>query len=84
MKLDPTDAGFTIAAEDLGALLNLPPPQVQALMRDGKITSRYEKGEGPDAGKHRVTFFHGRIKLRLTVDDTGTVLSRSRIERPNL
>jgi hypothetical protein len=55
--------------------------QVQALMRAGEITSRFERGEGEDAGRFRVTFFHGGRRVRLTIDGDGRVLQRSRVTR---
>jgi Family of unknown function (DUF6522) len=81
MRLDPTDTGFAIAAADLAALLDLPAREVQALMRQGRITSRFERGEGADAGRFRVTFFHGPRRVQLTVDGEGQVLQRSRVVR---
>ena len=46
MRPEPTDAGFAIDARDLGQLLDRTPKEVQRLMRDGAITSRFECGEG--------------------------------------
>ena len=48
-------------------------------MRQGRITSRFERGEGADAGRFRVTFFHGPRRVRLTLDGDGPVLQRSRV-----
>lgn len=79
MKLEPTEAGFAIEAPDLAALLDLPAEEVQALMRAGRITSRVERGEDMDAGRFRVTFFHGPRRVRLTVDRDGRLLQRTRI-----
>lgn len=79
LRLERSGAGFTIAAEDLGPLLGLPPAEVPVLMRDGAITSRFETGEGADEGRFRLTFLHGTLRLRLTVDADGQVLSQSRV-----
>jgi hypothetical protein len=46
MKLEPGAHGFTIDAGDLGQLLRLEAGSVQATMRSGEITSRFERGEG--------------------------------------
>lgn len=78
MRLEPTQTGFQIDATDLGPLLGVAPADVQRLMREGRITSLSEKGEGKDAGRHRITFRHDTTRLRLTVDDTGEVLLQSR------
>ncbi len=78
MKIDMTGEQPTIDARDLGGLLDLPPDEVQDLMRAGKITSRFETGEGDDQGKVRLTFFHGGRRVRLTCGADGTVLTTSR------
>jgi hypothetical protein len=79
MRLDPTEGGFAIDAADLGALLDLPVEDVRSLMREGRITSRFERGEGVDAGRFRLTFTYDRRRVRLTLDGDGTVLQRSRV-----
>ncbi len=80
MRLEPMPGGgFTIDAEDLGPLLGLDPAEVPALMREGRITTLSETGAGEDEGRFRVTFRHGAVRLRLTVDATGEVLAQSRI-----
>lgn len=84
MKVDMTGGQPTIDARDLGALLDLPPKEVQALMRAGEITSRFETGENEDVGKVRLTFFYKGRRVRLTCAEDGTVLKTSRVsvERP--
>ncbi len=61
-----------LIAESLGIGLSL----IQTLMRQGKITSRCERGVDEDAGRHRLTFFHGNRRLRLVVDDSGAIVER--------
>ncbi len=80
MKIDMTGGLPTIDAGDLGGLLDLPPSEIQALMRAGKITSRFETGEGEDAGKIRLTFFYVGTRVRLTCAGDGTVLSSTRVK----
>jgi hypothetical protein len=77
MKLEPSPEGFTIDAVDLGQLLEIEAEAVQGMMRSGEITSRFERGEGEDAGRFRLTFFHGRRRVTLIVG-AGEVLQRSR------
>ena len=79
MKLEPTDTGFAIEAPDLAALLDLPAAEVRALMRAGRITSRFERGADEDEGRFRVTFFHESRRVQLTVDRDGHLLKRSRV-----
>jgi hypothetical protein len=80
MRLEATAEGFAIAAGDLAALLGLAPEEVRRLMQAGRITSRFERGEGEDAGRFRVSFFHGARWVRLTVDAEGRVLHRTRVD----
>lgn len=80
MRLDPQpDGGFVIDAKDLGPLLGVDPSEVPRLMRDGLITRRFERGEGEDEGRFRLTFLHGATTLRLILDADGIVLERSRV-----
>ena len=53
-------------------------------MRDGTITSRFERGEGEDAGRSRVTFFDGGRRVRLIVAADGEVLKRSGVRLTRL
>jgi hypothetical protein len=80
MKVDIGPKGHILAAEDLGPLLRLDPALVQGLMASGAITSQFEKGVGADEGRFRLTFWHGKLRVRLTCAEDGTVLSRIRHE----
>ncbi len=62
-----------LVAEDL----NITPALVMAGIREGKITSRCERGVGDDAGRFRLTFFHANRVVRLIVDEKSTILERS-------
>ena len=75
MRLEPMpEGGFVVDAEDLGPLLDVEPLRVPELMREGRITSRSEHGEGEDDGRYRLTFWHERTTLRLVVQADGTVI----------
>lgn len=82
MKLEPGETGFTIDVNDLAPLLEIAPEEVQALMRDKKIMTQSEIGIDEHAGTHRLTFRYGGISVRLTVDDDGNVLKRSKTKVP--
>lgn len=60
----------TLIAKSLGVGVNL----VQPLMREGKITSRCERGIDRDAGRYRLTFFHGRRCLSFVIDESGEII----------
>ncbi|KAA9005002.1 DUF6522 family protein [Histidinibacterium aquaticum] len=72
-----TTEGFVVDAEIVGTAFDLPPAEIPARLRAGEITSRCETGVDEDAGRWRLTFFHGGRALRLVVDQTGEVLSRA-------
>ena len=78
MKIEMVDGQPVIDAVDLGPHLGLEAAAVQDGMRRGEITSRYETGQGEDAGRFRLTFFHAGTRLRLTCAKDGTVISRSK------
>ena len=72
---------FVIDAAILAEAFGLTPGEVPGLMRDGGMTSLCEKGAGKDAGRWRLSFFHGDMACRFTVDDAGTILKRARFPR---
>ena len=68
---------FTVDAAIIAELFGLEPANVPSQMREGKITSVCERGVDDDAGHYRLTFFRGQQRLRLVVDDSGTILERA-------
>ena len=76
MRIDITETGPVVAAEDLAPLLGVPPRELPRLMREGRVAAVHERGEGADAGRFRLTFRHGARRVRLTCDEGGRVLSR--------
>ena len=82
MKLEPTKTGFAVNAADLARLFELPAEEVHRLMRKGGITSRFERGEGADAGRFRLTFFYPRRRVQLVVASDGDVLQHNRVSWP--
>ncbi|MCF3594179.1 DUF6522 family protein [Rhodobacteraceae bacterium LMO-12] len=64
-----------IDAEIVAKALKLAPQDLQARMRQGTVTSRFERGEGDDAGRVRLTFFSDTRRARITADTTGMVLT---------
>ena len=78
LKIDVSDGKVTIDASDLAPLLELEADDLRAQMRNGDVRILSESGEGDDAGRHRVTFWTQRWRVRLTCDADGTVLKQSR------
>ncbi len=66
-----------IDAAVIAAGFAIEPALVQPLMQEGKITSLCERGVDRDAGNFRLTFFHGKRRLRFVVDAAGNVIERS-------
>ncbi len=68
---------FSVDAAIVAEGLNIDPATVLEAMRQGQITSRCERGIDEDAGRNRLTFFHGSRLLRLVIDEDGKILERS-------
>jgi hypothetical protein len=67
------DVDANIIAEGLG----IDPSTVHDCLRQGKITARHERGIAEDEGLHRLSFFAGRWRFQIVVDETGNVIRRS-------
>lgn len=65
---------FDVDAEVIARGLGLESERIPAMMRNGEISSRSERGEGKDAGRYRLTFFHGNNRFYLIIDETGRIL----------
>jgi hypothetical protein len=72
-----TFAGGTIEVDPaiVATGLRLDPETLRAMLHSGDVTSLCEKGEGEDAGRYRLTFFSPHRRLRLVVDENGTILT---------
>lgn len=78
MKIDLTNPNPSIDAADLAKAFHLDQTDLKSLMRDGVITSRFESGIDADAGTHRLTFWHGDVRVRFTCNAQGDVIKTSR------
>ncbi len=76
-RIQRSGADFVVDAGLLAEAFSLPPADVPALMKEGRITSRFETGIEDDAGSYRLTFWHGGLACRFTVDENGVVLKRA-------
>lgn len=72
--------GVRIDAAVLAKAFGISADDLKQALRDGTITSRFERGEGKDAGKARLVFFSSNRRVRLTVDNCGNVLTRSAVD----
>jgi hypothetical protein len=73
---DTIRVDVTIVAKGIG----IDPSLVLEHMREGKLTSRCERGIEEDAGRYRLTFFSDNRRFRLIVDDQGHVVQRSTLD----
>ncbi len=69
-----------IDADIVAKTLKLTPRDLKARMRDGTVTSRFERGEGADAGRMRLTFFTDTRRARITADMNGDILSCTAVD----
>jgi hypothetical protein len=76
----PAQPDVEIPLEWVAHLLGLPPEGAQVALRAGILTSVLEKGEGRDAGRMRLTFFHGTRRARIILDADGRPVQRSAID----
>ncbi len=67
---------FSVDAALIANSFGVSPEHVQLLMREGKITSRCERGIDQDVGRYRLTFFHERRNLSFIVDEAGKIIER--------
>ena len=74
------DSGIEIDAGIIAEGLGLDPAVLREHMREGRITSRCERGIGEDDGRWRLTFFSSTRRLRLVVDAAGRIEQRSMID----
>ena len=81
-QIERSAGGFTVPAELVAEAFGLDPSTVPTLMRTGAITSLSETGEGADAGRERLTFFHAGRALRLTLDAEGAIIGKARFDAP--
>lgn len=80
--ITPSGDGFQVDAELIAQELGLPPDEVAQRMRDGRITSRCEKGMDADAGRWRLTFYSEGRALRLTLGPDLQIVSRAVFDAP--
>lgn len=71
------DGNIDLDAALIAADLGLDCPGVLEAMRVGRLTALCEQGVAEDAGRYRVTFYHGNTRLRLIVDAEGQIVERS-------
>jgi len=83
-RIDFDGETFSVDAALIAESLGIEPAIVQPLMREGRITSRCERGIDEDAGRYRLTFFHGRLRAHLVVDANGKLISRSIQANPHV
>ena len=60
--------------------LDIPASRVPILMREGAITSVFERGVNENEGEFRLTFFYRNRRARLGMDPTGRIIRRSTID----
>lgn len=71
------EGSIDLEAALIAADLGLDCPGVLEAMRVGRLTAICERGIDEDAGRHRVTFYHGNTRLRLIVDASGQIVQRA-------
>ena len=70
---------FEVDAATIADGLGIDSSSLRQRMREGRVTSRCERGVDSDEGRYRLTFSTEQRRLRLVVDQAGNVLQRSTI-----
>jgi hypothetical protein len=74
------DEGATVDVAILADGFGIDAADVEPLMRQGRLTSRFERGVGTDAGRCRLTFWLDAKRFRIVVDEQGTVVKKFRTD----
>lgn len=74
------DDQVQVDADVLAKALRIGPEALKQGMRDGTITSRFERGEGEDAGRIRLTFFSAERRVRMIADESGNLLTWNAVD----
>lgn len=61
----------------IGRGLGIDPAKVQAQLQEGKISTLCERGIDEDEGHYRVTFYCGKRRFRILMDESGNILEKS-------
>jgi hypothetical protein len=59
-------------AEELGLAID----EFRRLMDAGRIRTLSERGTGPELGLYRLSFWHGKRRVRIVTDHEGRLLSK--------
>jgi len=79
-SLEFEDGGIQVDATIVANGLGIEPTLLLERLREGKITSRCERGIDADSGRYRLTFFSQNRRFSLTVDESGIIIQRSTID----
>ena len=63
--------------------LGLDAAEFKRLLDSGKIRVLCERGTGEDAGNYRASFYLGDRRVRLLLDEAGTLLQEPEIREPD-
>jgi len=83
-SLEFQDGAIQIDAAVVAEGLGIMPTLLLEGMREGKITSRSERGIDVDSGRYRLTFFSEHRRFRLIVDESGAIIQRSTLDYGSL
>ena len=80
--IERDDDGFVFDAAVLASGFRLPVEEIRSLMREGRITSKTEAGEGEDQRRWRITFYHEERAFRVVLNPDNTIRSRGTFPVP--
>jgi hypothetical protein len=80
MQVEIADGDIVIDAKVLAQLLDVEATDLPELMRSKEVTSICERGIDAHEGHYRLNFFYRNRRIRLSVDPTGQITQRMKID----
>lgn len=77
ITIDIDDNTVEVDASVLAQAFRIDTDDLKRRMRDGTITCQFERGEGADAGRVRLSFYSPDRRIRMIADTGGHVLTCS-------
>lgn len=79
-RVEFEDGAIQVDAGTVADGLGIKPQLLLKRMREGKVTSLCERGIDLDRGRYRLTFFSANRRLRLIVDESGSIVQCSTLD----
>ncbi len=79
-RIELQEDGASIDAAVLAGAFGISADDLRHGMREGTITSQFERGERKDAGTVRLILFSSSRRIRITADESGRILTCAAVD----